>query len=99
MGNVNDAIAVKRTPIIDAHHGGAAVPEVGHTHLGAERQGAVGRREGARTKDFAVGSAVSEEAGAVPTGLTLGAVHHTGRWLGGRSDTGWRGLLDLGVTW
>lgn len=70
MGEVDDAAACKRTPIIDANNGGTTVVEVGDTHPGAEGEVAMGCREGAWAENFTTGCAISKETRAIPAGLT-----------------------------
>jgi hypothetical protein len=47
MGQIDDPATVEGTAIVDADHGGAAVPQIGDPDLGAERKGTMGGREGA----------------------------------------------------
>ena len=94
MGQVNDPVAMEGTAIVDTHHGGAAIPQVGDLHLGAEGKGAVGSGHGAGAEDLTVGGAVSVETWPIPAGLPIGAVENPGSRLGCRSKAGRRSLLD-----
>ena len=87
-------------PIVDPHHGAAAVPEVGNAHLGAEGQAAVGGGEITTAQHIAVGGATAVETWAVPAGLARGdaadlAVGRGGDRLAGSQGIGRLLVLDL----
>ena len=93
MGQVDDPVAMEGTAIVDTHHGGTAIPQVGDLHLGAEGKGAVGSGHRAGAEDLTVGGAVSVETWPIPAGLPIGAVKNPGSRLGCRGKAGRRSLL------
>ena len=94
MGQVDDPVAMEGTAIIDTHHGGAAIPQIGDLHFGSEGKGAVGSGHRAGAEDLTVGGAVSVETWPIPAGLPIGAVENPGSRLGCRGKAGRRSLLD-----
>jgi hypothetical protein len=65
LREVDDPAVSVRTPVIDAHHHGAASALVCNPHPRAKRQGLMCRRERVVVELFAVGRAPSMKAGAV----------------------------------
>ena len=94
MGQVDDPVAMEGTAIVDTHHGGAAIPQVGDLHLGAEGKGPVGSGHRAGAEDLTVGGAVSVETWPVPAGFPIGTVENPRSRLGCRGKAGRRSLLD-----
>src|SRR5215472_2619075 len=68
---IDDAILHKRPPVGDADRRAFSIIQVGHTHHGIERQGAVRRGELIHVVDFAVRSAPPVERRAVPGSIPL----------------------------
>lgn len=56
VGHVDQPAAKERAAIVDPHHYGFAIAEIGHAHLGPERQGAMGGGE-STSGAFAAGDA------------------------------------------
>jgi len=94
MSQVDDPVAMEGTAIVNAHHGGTTIPQIGDLHLGAEGKGAVGGSHGAGAEHLTIGGAVSVKTWSVPAGLALGAVENPGSRLGCRGNSGRRSLLN-----
>src|SRR5262249_41409078 len=71
---VDDAVAMVRTAIIDAHDDGAAVVEVGDSHIARQRQRGVRGRDAVHCIDLAVGGPPAVEVAAVPRRDALDAI-------------------------
>ena len=93
--DINHAVTHEGSPVVDPHHGAAAVPEVGDPHLGAEGQAAVGCGEVTAAKHVAVGGATAVETGAVPAGLTRGDAADLEVGRGGDRLAGNQGIARL----
>lgn len=71
VGKINDAVAMERTAIVDAHNGRTSIREVRHTNPGAEWKTPVSGGEGAWAQHLSTGGAVPEETRAVPACSTM----------------------------
>ncbi len=65
---VDDAIAHEWTAVVDAHHDAAAVLQIGHAHIGGQRQGAVRRAHAVHVVEFAGRGLHLMKPGPVPGG-------------------------------
>ena len=63
-----------RTAIVDAHDDGAAVVEIGDTHIARQRQRRVRGRDAVHVVDFAVGGQPPVEIAPIPRGHALRAI-------------------------
>src|SRR5690606_4526573 len=89
-GEVDDAPALERAPVVDAHDDAAPVLQVVDAHQRVEGQLAVGGGELGGVEHLAVGGAAAGEARPVPRGLAL--LHGEGRRLGLDGEGGGGGL-------
>ncbi|MNH16452.1 hypothetical protein D3C79_760960 [compost metagenome] len=74
VGQVDDAVGVERATVVDAQDHAATVGQVGHPHIGRQRQGLVRRAHAVQVIELAVGGVLPVELGAVPRRGALGAV-------------------------
>ncbi|MNE31959.1 hypothetical protein D3C80_1255520 [compost metagenome] len=74
VGQVDDAVGVERTTVVDPQDHTALVVQVGDLDVGRQRQGLVCRTHAIEVIDLAVGGVLAVELGAVPGRRALGAV-------------------------
>jgi hypothetical protein len=63
---IDDAVAVERSPVIDAHDDGSAIGHVGDTRVARDRQRRMRGRDRLHVEDFAVRGAPAMESVAIP---------------------------------
>ena len=76
MAKVDHPVINERSPVVDANHGRAPIPEVGHAHFRSKRKRAVSRRHRAGLVDLTTGGAVAVKTGAVLTGFAGDDLHN-----------------------
>ncbi|MNM79102.1 hypothetical protein D3C81_910240 [compost metagenome] len=74
VGQVDDAVGIERSAVVDPQDHATVVVEVGDLDVGRQRQGLVRRAHAVEVIDLAVGGVLAVELGAVPGRRALGAV-------------------------
>ncbi|MNT14485.1 hypothetical protein D3C72_1494940 [compost metagenome] len=108
IGQVDDAVRIERPTVVHPQDHAAAVGQVGHPHVGRQRQGLVRRAHAVQVVQLAVGGVLAMELGAVPRRGTLRAIvarvlhrvvglaqHRVRVGLVVAGVHGWRGVGDL----
>jgi hypothetical protein len=68
LRDVDDPVCVVWPAVIDAHHDGTSVRQIGDPGVARERHRGVRGRDGIAVEDFAVGREATVEVGPVPRG-------------------------------